>query len=219
MIKPILSLFVIFISFASQASSDQTDWHLARDKLGIEVYNRSIEGSDFKEFRSEADINASLTSIIALFLDTSVGTEWVENIDQMEEIEHFDPTHSITKTYSKAPWPVADREAIVENHISQDDKTLTVTIEQQGLPDYLPHPSDHKVVRIPYLKSRWVLTPIDSATTHLSYQVLTEPGGTLPAWLVNLVSVSQPYNTLLGMQKMLHADKYQNASLSFIQNY
>ena len=216
MISKILTFILVATSF-SVLASDGNEWKLVRNKQGIEVYNRKVEGNDFKEFRAEADIQANLTSIIALFTDTSVGTQWVENIDEMEEIKHFSDAHTITKTYTKAPWPVSDREAIVENVISQEPNTLIVTIEQHGKPNYLPN--NKKVIRVAKLESRWVLTPIDKETTHISYQVLSDPGGSIPSWLINMVAVSQPYNTLLGLSKILNSKDYIAHALDFIKDY
>ncbi|WP_261886851.1 START domain-containing protein [Vibrio pomeroyi] len=217
MISKILTFIMIATSF-SVSASDANEWKLVRDKKGIEVYNRKIEGNDFKEFRAEADIQANLTSIIALFTDTSVGTQWVENIDKMEEIEHFSEAHTVTKTYTKAPWPVSDREAIVENFIEQDPDTLTVMITQHGRPNYQPN-DDKRIVRVAHLESRWILTPRDNNTTHISYQVLSDPGGSIPSWLINMVAVSQPYKTLLGLSEMLDSHTYSESTLNFIKNY
>ncbi|OEF87890.1 START domain-containing protein [Vibrio splendidus] len=216
MISKILTFILVATSF-SVLASDGNEWKLVRNKQGIEVYNRKVEGNDLKDFRAEADIQANLTSIIALFTDTSVGTQWVENIDEMEEIKHFSDAHTITKTYTKAPWPVSDREAIVENVISQEPNTLIVTIEQHGKPNYLPN--NKKVIRVAKLESRWVLTPIDKETTHISYQVLSDPGGSIPSWLINMVAVSQPYNTLLGLSKILNSKDYIAHTLDFIKDY
>ena len=217
MISKILTFVMIATSF-SVLASNANEWKLVRNKKGIEVYNRKIEGNDFKEFRAEADIQANLTSIIALFTDTSVGTQWVENIDKMEEIEHFSKAHTVTKTYTKAPWPVSDREAIVENFIEQDPDTLTVMISQHGRPNYQPN-DDKRIIRVAHLESRWILTPLDNNTTHISYQVLSDPGGSIPSWLINMVAVSQPYKTLLGMSEMLDSGEYTDSHINFIENY
>ncbi|MEZ8640331.1 START domain-containing protein [Vibrio splendidus] len=217
MISKILTFIMVATSF-SVLALDGNEWKLVRNKQGIEVYNRKIEGNDFKEFRAEADIKANLTSIIALFTDTSVGTQWVENIDEMEEIDHFSEVHTVTKTYTKAPWPVSDREAIVENFIEQDPDTLKVMITQHGRPNYKPN-NDKRIVRVAHLESRWVLTPLNNNTTHISYQVLSDPGGSIPSWLINMVAVSQPYKTLRGLSEMLGSHAYADRTLDYIRNY
>lgn len=191
-----------------QAIAEETAWKNVRDRNGIQVYNRSIAGSDFKEFMAQTTIDANLSTIIAVFDDTPAGIEWVENVDEMHTERRISDSETITVTLSKAPWPVADRDAVVLNKTSQDPETLVVTLEQEGIPDYLP--LKNGVVRVKSLTSQWVFTPVTSSQTHVHYQVLTDPGGKLPAWLINLVSVSQPYNTLKGLKEMVKREKYHN---------
>ena len=136
----------------------------------------------------------------------------------MEEIDHFSEVHTVTKTYTKAPWPVSDREATVENFIEQDPDTLTVMITQHGRPNYQPN-DDKRIVRVAHLESRWVLTPLNNNTTHISYQVLSDPGGSIPSWLINMVAVSQPYKTLRGLSEMLDSHAYADRTLDYIKNY
>ncbi|XNH23244.1 START domain-containing protein [Vibrio cyclitrophicus] len=113
---------------------------------------------------------------------------------------------------------VSDREAIVENYIEQDPNTLTVMITQHGRPNYQPN-DNKRIVRVAHLESRWILTPLDNNTTHISYQVLSDPGGSIPSWLINMVAVSQPYKTLLGLSEMLESEEYTDRRLDFIENY
>ncbi|MGR5143359.1 START domain-containing protein [Photobacterium sp. DNB23_23_1] len=208
--KKILMSLVTLMCFqgvSSQAFA-QEPWKNVRDRKDIQVYNRAIEGSDFKEFMAQTTINANLSTIIAVFNDTNAGIEWVENVDEMHTEKVISDSETITVTYSKAPWPVADRDAIVLNKTTQDPDTLVVTIQQEGTPDYLPLKDG--VVRVKSLTSRWIFTPVSDSVTHVHYQVLTNPGGNLPAWLINMVSVSQPYNSLLGLKKMVKREKYHN---------
>jgi hypothetical protein len=46
--------------------------------------------------------------------------------------------------------------------------------------------------------------------------VLSDPGGGLPAWLVNAVSISQPFNTLENLTKIVKDEKYSDAAFDFI---
>lgn len=195
-------------AFSAQAIAQEALWKNVRDRNDIQVYNRSIKGSDFKEFMAQTTLDAKLSTIIAVFNDTHAGVEWVENVDEMHTEKVISDSETITVTYSKAPWPVADRDAVVLNKTTQDPDTLVVTIEQEGIPDYLTLKDG--VVRVKSLTSQWVFTPVSDSVTHVHYQVLTDPGGNLPAWLINLVSVSQPYNSLLGLKQMVKREKYHN---------
>ncbi|MGF1683856.1 START domain-containing protein [Photobacterium minamisatsumaniensis] len=217
--KILFSLITLF-SFqgvSAQAFTQEAPWKNVRDRNDIQVYNRSIEGSDFKEFMAQTTVNADLSTIIAVFEDTKAGIDWVENVDEMHTEKVISESETITVTLSKAPWPVADRDAVVLNKTTQNPDSLAVTLKQKGIPDYLP--LKEGVVRVKSLTSRWVFTPVSDTVTHVHYQVLTDPGGKLPAWLINLVSVSQPYNSLLGLKEMVKQEKYQNRHFPHIVNH
>ena len=141
MMNKLLTTFITVLSLVGlngQSMANESDWNNVRDRNGIQVYNRSIEGSDFKEFMAQTTIDASLSTIISVFDDTPAGIEWVENVDEMHTEKRISDSETITVTLSKAPWPVADRDAVVMNHTSQDPDTFVVTLNQKGIPDYLP---------------------------------------------------------------------------------
>ncbi len=192
--KLLISMMLI-LTISLSANEDQ--WNQVRDRNNIQIYNRSIEGINFKEFMGEAKIEAPLEDIMRIFDDVELGTYWIENVDQMKKIEEVDENISYTYTYSKAPWPVKDRDAVVYNEKITDGNT--VTIIQQARPDKLG--GVEGAVRVPFIESSWVFTQ-EEDRVHVRYQVLTDPGGRLPAWLINKVSVSQPYETLLGLKKL-----------------
>ncbi|MGR5062944.1 START domain-containing protein [Photobacterium sp. DNB22_13_2] len=216
--KILMSLITLmcFQGISSHAFA-QEPWKNVRDRKDIQVYNRAIEGSDFKEFMAQTTVNASLSTIIAVFNDTVSGIDWVENVDEMHTEKVINESETITVTLSKAPWPVSDRDAVVLNKTTQNPESLVVTLEQRGIPEYLP--LKNGVVRVKSLTSRWVFTPVSDSVTHIHYQVLTDPGGKLPAWLINMVSVSQPYNTLLGLKDMVKLEKYHNQHYPHIVDF
>ncbi|MDR9827600.1 START domain-containing protein [Vibrio sp. FNV 38] len=211
----LITALVLMVSFSSLAI--ENNWKEVKDKKGVKVYNQSIEGSSFKAFRAEMTIEANLTTLIAAFNDVEVGTQWVENVDEMHLVHSTSITDTVTYTLTKAPWPVANRDAVVHNITTQDPETLVVTIDQAAVADFLPR--NKGTVRIEQLNSTWTFTPVNEQETYITYQVFTEPGGQLPAWLVNTVAVSQPYKTFLGLREMAAKPQYQQQVVSHIQNY
>ncbi|GAL13665.1 Collagenase and related proteases [Vibrio astriarenae] len=211
----LIAALLIVCAFGAQAMQD--NWKEVKDKKGVKVYNQSIEGSSFKAFRAEMNIDANLSTLIAAFNDVDAGTSWVENVDEMRLVKTTSVTDTITYTLSKAPWPVSDRDAVVHNITTQDPETLVVTIDQAAVPDFVPRIKGN--VRIEQLNSTWTFTPVSENETYVTYQVFTEPGGNLPAWLVNTVAVSQPYKTFLGLREMAVKAEYQQQELEHIQNY
>lgn len=190
------------------------EWKLERDRDGVTVHTRRVEGIAFKEYKGATRVDARLSTLIAVFNDIEASTEWVDKCERMELVERVSPTETITYAYTPAPWPVKDRDAVVRSIIVQDPETKIVTITQRATPDHLPR--ERKAVRVERIESQWTFKPMEDGAVELTYQVLTDPGGGLPAWLVNAVSVSQPFNTVKGMREMAAREKYRDATYDYI---
>lgn len=203
-------LFILLSVVSAQAS----EWKLERDRDGIQVYTRRVKGIAFKEYKGVVHIKASLSTVIAVFEDLTSATEWIDSYSEMKLIERVSPTQAYTYAYIPAPWPVRDRDAVVFSTLSQDPATKTVTIIQKAIPNKTP--LRKKAVRVKRIDGHWTLVPKADGTIELTYQLLSDPGGGLPAWLVNLVAVSQPFDTLTGLRKVAQSGKYKEATFSFI---
>ena len=200
-------------SFASETK--KAKWVLAKDKKGVQVYTRKVEGIDFKEFKGVITIKTSLSSLVALVSDAEASPDWLANCSKSAILKQITPQETYTYSLSKAPWPVMDRDTILHNQIFQDKTTLVVTIRQTGKPDYIKEKKN--IARVKRVEGFWQFTPQQDGNVEIVYQVLSDPGGKLPVWLVNSSLVSQPYDTLPKMQKVVKREKYQKATLEFIK--
>jgi len=177
---------------------------------GITVYTRVVNGSSFKEFRAVMQIEASLSSLVALVDDISACPQWIHTCKMGRLLKRISSQASYQYTVNEAPWPVRDRDAVVYQTIRQDPASQCVTIDILGAADYIPPQKD--LVRVKGIKGYWKFTPLAGNRVAVIYQVHNDPGGSLPAWLVNSAAVSQPYQTLLKMREMVKLPKYRNTT-------
>jgi ribosome-associated toxin RatA of RatAB toxin-antitoxin module len=190
-------------------------WELAKEGNGIKVYTRPVDGSNFKEYKGIMTIEASVSSLVALVDDISAYPKWIDTCIEGKALKRISPTVSYTYTVNKAPWPVANRDAVVRNVIRQDRKTLIVAIDITGVPDFVPLKAG--LTRVKHIKGFWRFRPLEKGKVGIVYQVHNEPGGKLPSWLVNSVVVNQPYRTLSNMKKMVKESRYQEKKYEFIK--
>lgn len=207
-------LLAVCCSESFAAEKEEAKWDLAKDKKGVKVYLRKVEGSDFKEFKGVLTLKASLASLVGLVRDVETSPDWVENCHRSELLERINANETYTYSLSKAPWPVKNRDTIVHNVISRDQGTGAVTIRQTAKPDYIPEKKN--IIRVQRLEGFWQFTPQDEGSVEVVYQALSDPGGDIPVWLVNSSLVSQPYKTLLKMQEMVKREEYQNLTLESV---
>lgn len=211
----IAMLFATLFSINSQAASSEWELELEEDKAELKIYTRKIEGSSLKEFKGEMLVDTTLSTIVALMLDSDAAPKWMHQCEKFEVVERVEEHHLIIHFINGAPWPVSDRDAVVSSKMYQNPETLEVRIDVKALNDYLPEDDDF--VRIPRMAGFWSFTP-QADKVLVRYQVHAEPGGSLPAWLANSVVVDTPQYTMLNMLDMLELDRYKQAEISFIKN-
>jgi hypothetical protein len=193
----------------------QSNWTLKKKQSGIEIYVRDAAGSSFKEFRGIMTLSkVKLGSLLAVFDDMASYTRWMHNCTEARLLKLISPFERITYIVTHAPWPVWDRDIVSQTLISQDPKTLAVSIRITGKADYLP--PVEKRIRVPRIEVFWLLKPLASGDIEVFYQSHSEPGGELPAGLTNIASVDLPYYTLMKLRDIVKEDKYAKATYPII---
>ncbi len=215
MFKKIFIVFFSLLKITLFSQHKTTDWELKKNESGILVYTRQTENSAFKELKSVMYIKSSLSSVIALLADYDSYPQWVYKCGQSFTLKKFSDTACIHYQTVTAPWPISNRDFVVNVKQAQDEKSKIITITTTSNPTYIP--LKDKIVRITKFNASWVLTPLNYGKVQIKYQLLVDPGGSLPAWLVNLAVVDGPFDTMLGLQKFILKDKYQKAKIAYIK--
>lgn len=211
-------LFIIFAMLLCIADVDgqQEDWEFLRGEDGIEVYSRKSADSPIKEIRVQNMMKTDLSSLVALMKDVDNHKNWTYANKKAEVIERYDAYSWVFYGYSNAPWPVQDRDMVINATLSQDPVTRVVTNEGNCNPELLPEKEG--VVRVPECRSVWTLEPVGADSVFVTLEIKIDLGGSLPAWLINMVSHKGPYQTIKNMEEEVRKPKYRNAKLDYITN-
>jgi hypothetical protein len=114
------------------------------------------------------------------------------------------------------PWPASNRDGVVCFKYTQDSITKVVTVASVNIPNILPEMDG--IVRVPQLKAFWKFTPKPDGTVDAEYQINVNPGGNVPAWIVNMFAIDGPYQSITSMKKLLLQSKYRTAKFDFIED-
>ena len=188
-----------------------TDWVLAKEESGITVHTRDVDGSPVKQFKASTNIAASLASVLAVMLDSDACSEWMYRCQNAEIVQQRKFGDSSVYRTINLPWPVADRDIVMNKRVSQDPVTETVTIKNVATPDAVPRT---KLVRIEVSESLYTIEPREDGTVKLTWTQLSDPAGALPKTLVNSMIVTSPLSTLKKLREMVKKPKYKNAKLT-----
>lgn len=209
------SLLLFVALFLKQENNEVFEWQLRKSESGIVVYSRDVEGSNFKELKSIFEIKTSLSSVVALLKDFDSYPQWVYRCGESKLLKKISYKESIHYQTVVAPWPVDNRDFIVRVFLNQDTVSGKIVQTGQCLPNYLPPMKDH--VRIQLFNAKWTITPLQNGFLKIEYQLMVDPGGNVPAWLVNLAVVDGPFDTAVGMKRMLLKEKYSKANIPDIK--
>ena len=180
--------------FAAAAHAE--DWQTAKDEDGIKVSLSEIAGSKYKAYRGVTVIKAPIAKIQALQEDAVGACSWIHEC-KSQKLLKAQGDKSWTYTQFKAPFPVTDRDSILEITTTQAADG-SVTRKLLEVPTYLPEEKGY--VRVAQVEGFWKLVPKGADQTEVTYQVHTEPGGSVPSWLANKFVVEAPFNTLKALK-------------------
>ena len=211
-IAVILGAFFLGI-FSANA---QGQWQLRKEQSGIRIFMRSNAHSSFNEIKVEMTIQSKLSSLVALLLDVPNHTHWVYNVKTSYVLKKMAENELYFYEVIDSPFPASDRDLIVHLKISQDSATKIMTVSAINIPDYLPPKKN--IVRVPVSKETWRVVPAGANYLRIEYYLEIDPGGSIPAWLINNFAEKGPYESFRHLQEQVDIPRYRNTSISFIRN-
>lgn len=200
--------FSAFTLFASE------NWDLKKDRDGIQIYTRKVEGSPFKQVRGVMRINARLSSLVALIRDAKACPDWADRCGESWVHEKISDTEEYVYTLNNLPWPVSDRDVLAHVRWSQSPDNLAVTMLSSATEGLLE--KNKGIVRLTEANAQWIFTPLPSGEVEVVTLAHINPAGPLPAWVTNLLLVDAPFNTLTKLRETVKDEKYLNAGFGFI---
>ncbi len=205
--------FLLQLSIQAQSS----EWKLKKKVDDLKVYCRKTEGSNIEEIKLNFTINAPLMSVVALVNDVPASTEWVYACKEARVVKQLSPTEMISYGRVSVPFPLSDRDYVVKSKLWQDAKTKEVFINTTHVAGQLATVKD--CVRLPKMVIKWRIKPIATQKVQIEYHLVSDPGGTIPDWVVNLAIDKGPVSSIKNMKEILQQPKYRDAKLTYIKNF
>lgn len=210
-------LILILLLPAASYCFSQNNWQKQKEDEGIIIYTQEIPNSNFKAFKGEGEINASLSNIVAVFLDIKAFIDWSPGAIEAKTLQEVAPNECINYIVTDAPWPVTDRDGVYRFFITQDPADQSVLVQVTAKEGY--YPIQTKRIRITQSTAYWKLIPLSKNRTKVVYENHADPAGSLPSWLVNSSTVSLPFNTIKNLRKQAKKEKYQNRQFHFVKDF
>lgn len=207
-------LFALLLSASTYGQT--SDWELKRDREGITVYTRSVEGSPYKEVRSVGKItNVTLNSLVALIEDFAACPNWADKCAESYLVERESPTQALIYTHNDMPFPVSDRDVVARVRWQQDPDSLSVTMKSTAVAGAV-EPIKGRL-RLTNANASWEFVPNPDGSFTVINQAHIDPGSSIPGWVTNMLLVDTPFETMKSYLAEVVKPKYQASNIDFVK--
>jgi START domain-containing protein len=194
-------IFVIFsFSFVSVAYG-QYNWKMTKDKEGITVYQRPVNNSAYKSIKVECTLEGNYNKLFAIVADVNHYKDWVYNNKTASFLKTISPSEFYYYSETFLPWPMNNRDAVMHTTITRDslNRFLKITsVNDVGLVAEKPGK-----VRVRHSNINWYVTMPSAQSIHIVYTFEADPGGSIPAWIVNSFADKGPFESFKKLGDLL----------------
>lgn len=200
--KPLLLIILIHTSLLCLA---QNKWVLTKDQDGIKVYTRLLSTGKFKEVKVNFELNATENQLVSVLQDIPNHKDWSYGTKHTYLISKTGKDTLIYYSEVALPWPLSNRDLVIELSFKKDSVNNMLHVRAKSIPGIVPVKSG--LVRVPSSLASWEITVLSPHLLKIEYILSADPGGALPAWLVNLSASVGPYNSFTKLRKIIGKQK------------
>eukprot|EP01115_Flamella_aegyptia_P014368 TRINITY_DN812_c0_g1_i1.p1 TRINITY_DN812_c0_g1~~TRINITY_DN812_c0_g1_i1.p1 ORF type:complete len:214 (+),score=65.86 TRINITY_DN812_c0_g1_i1:37-642(+) len=172
-------------------STNDDGWEFVKEKDGVNIHLRQVEGSPIVMMRGQIDIDCAAPDCLVITEDLESRKDWDELFIEGKVIEEIDDTHQVLHFKFKAPSRlITNRDFLMARAVKTlDDGTILanhVSCEHDDCPE------QKGFVRGEIKASGYHFKPTGDNSCKATYVVQIDPKGWIPTWLVNTVATKQP---------------------------
>ena len=222
--KLVFIIFFLLLNSQFCYSKGLENWELVKHDQtnGIDIFLRTLPDGNI-EFKGITSINTSLNSLVSLFDDKGSMHKWLYRTKKVTVLKELNNKEDYVYSIHNLPFPFSDRDSIVHTTITQDPESLLVTIRGKAKPDYSPE--KRGFVRVREVESFWSFEPQNNGKVRIIFQGYGDPGGrflssmyrsSIFKRLFKIFLWKFPYRSLKSMKIIIHENKYQTKTFSYI---
>lgn len=160
-------------------------WEVTATRDGVTYAHRTVEGSPYLEYRAETHVPLPPERVLEAIW-TGITQALPATVKKREVLRRADDELLV---YDRIHAPVvSDRDVTIRLRKRAMAGALEVRFESANAEG---PPEDARYVRIPVVRGGWTLSRATDGGTLLRYQCYSEPGGSVPAWMVRSAQQDQ----------------------------
>ena len=206
-IKTYEVLFILIFALSACKTTSGTKWiEINQEPLDdneksefiIIVEKKNSPEDEVNTYRGTTTMPMSIERIAYVLDDTESKTEWVSRLKQENRLEGNPFSYrSIAYQHYNLSWPVSDRDYVIESKwsVMKDKKLPTVILSIKSIVrDTVPEIEGR--VRGQLNRLVYKLEKLESNQTRVTVEIMVNPKGLLPNFMINLIQKEWPITTL-----------------------
>ena len=206
-IKNYVVFFILIFALNACKTTSGTKWiEINQEPLDdneksefiIIVEKKNSPEDEVNTYRGTTTMPMSIERIAYVLDDTESKTEWVSRLKQENRLEGNPFSYrSIAYQHYNLSWPVSDRDYVIESKwsVMKDKKLPTVILSIKSIVRNSV-PEIEGRVRGQLYRLVYKLEKLESNQTRVSVEIMVNPKGLLPNFMINLIQKEWPITTL-----------------------
>lgn len=192
--------FFLTLVWLLSCLSVQAQWNLVKENGGIKVYTADSESSPVNAVKVEATVKGTCQKLVSVLLAIEKQPQWVYATSQAYLIRKISENELLYYVETALPWPAKNRDAVIRMNIVENT-VAKARITTVGEPDAIAGKSGK--MRVSQFSGIWEAVAVDNKHIHIVYELNLNPGGSLPAGIVNIFVSKGPYETFANLSQLL----------------
>jgi len=178
-----------------------SDWEpVVTTSDGIEIFRREAGESGLIAFRGVGVVEAPLPVAATVIFDTGRRKEWIKGLAESRIVRWESMDHYVEYDHISMPVFFSDRDFVSRIQVRYDRFRNELVFHYQ--PAVEPDVPSTGYLRGEMLNMVFALSPVDGdRATRIDAEVLVDPKGWIPKWLVNLFLRDWPTTTFRGLRE------------------
>lgn len=205
-----LALFSTLLRATSQEGSidlQPGSWSFISREDGFLLEAQSIPGHGLAAYRARGVLKAPIEQIIEVLSDVTAADKWIPDLAWQQVVSEVSALELITLSVYAVPFPFADRELLLRNHLRLDRErgglmAEAVSIDHQEVPV-----GDQRVRAHMFCGQTW-LRPLSADRTQVEFVLMVDPRGRIPAFLADFGIRRTPLKLLKALEYRAQASDY-----------
>jgi hypothetical protein len=197
-----LTLAAVTLLVLCSVAQAKDKWEVVDREDGVVVSQNWPKGYELPIIKGVGVVQANIYEILAVMADIDRMCEWLHSCKKARLVSQKDEFDRITYNRFDLPWPLDDRDAVLQSRITVETGKEYILIKYWDLKNSSIKPVED-VVRVPQMKGFYKLEKLGDEQTRVTYQGEARPGGLVPDWAVAQSARNIPLESIKKLRKQV----------------